>query len=187
MFTLWNAVFALFAPPTGLPDTPDSHVVRLRPPYALAVHPAWEIPGSAMLIRPGMKFDPDCGRPSVSGVTMDGDTTIHVVYAVERAAVTGNWFVARYSDKWYCLLRLDDPNAEPSRPEGLREVNRLLADDGCGPLSDADFRTFEEWRDERDRTRERKRLTLTSGGLAAVLVGWAAVGAVLAIRRTKPT
>ena len=173
---------ALFAPPDRLPDTPPSDVVILRFPYAVAKnHSLGPTAPTELVDLDSCWFGKT--RYHSDWVYYDGKGRGTKALDAYQTAVAGTWLIIRDRQGKYTAFDMADDGGHFTYPNpNLVEVNAKLAEASVGPVSDADFRTFEEWRDERDR----RRATMTCSGLAGIAVGWAlVVGAALVMWRRR--
>ena len=160
------------------PDTPASDVVHIRSPYALAKDHSRGPNPPTELVGP---YPRNIGcLPPPAWVYQNGEPMLTVLGDAERVALTGNWLISQDRMGRYIGFGLSEPHALRPSDSSLDDVNAQLAEHGVPPVSDADFRTFEQWAEERDRRKATQLLT----GLSVISFGWLAVaGAAFWFRR----
>lgn len=170
------------------PDTPASDVIRLDRKFSLAKDHSLGPAVATVLVKPdprALYYSPYAHEwPTIDGIP---STTVHD--DAQRVAASGNWLVVQDRQGRYQLFDLwvtDDKLATDSTIQttafllSLDAVNDVLAHEHVGPLTDADFRTFEELMAER----ERRRVTWSLVGLAVGMAPLAvAVLVMLLVRR----
>ncbi len=160
------------------PDTPASDLVMLRYPYAVAKDHSLGPNARTELV----KCD-DFRRPFFCGISSDwvvvgGVERPTIFFDTHQTATVGMWLVVR--DRQGKCYTFDTTNREKSSAmTDLAGVNAYLTSVGAPPVSDADFRTFEELADERSRRRVKWSLV----GLAIGILPLAGVVLVAMVRR----
>lgn len=152
-----------------LPETPAADVVRLKPPYALVKHHSKGSNPPTELVGPY----PDLvlGALPRTSARLAGRTMVTECDDAEWSVVSGDWLVIQDRQGHYVAFDLSKQYAPSLSEASLDAVNAHLAEHGVTPVSDADFRTFEQWAEERDRLRRTRCVAV----LSAVTLGWLAV------------
>lgn len=160
------------------PDTPATQVIRLDREFSLAKDPLW--PGAyTILVAPDYVSLYYAGHKQ-EWPRVDGMSSITIHHDAQRVAGAPNWIVIQDSQGRYRVMNLSVQNPHPTDEPSLDAVNDHLSRHGVGPLTDADFRTFEELMAER----ERRRVTWSLVGLAVGVLPLAvAVMVMLLVRR----
>lgn len=160
------------------PDTVASDVVLLHYPYVVAKNHSLGPTAPTELV------DLDScwwgkKRYSSDWVYYNGKRRGTTKRDAHQTAIVGTWLVIRDHQGKYSAF--DMASSDWHSPVfSLADVNIQLAETGVGPVSDADFRTFEELADERDRRKATRSVVV----LSAVALGWLVVaGSALWFRR----
>lgn len=160
------------------PDTPASDVVILRFPYAAVKnHTLGPTAPTELVDLEACWFGKK--RYASDWVYYDGKRRGTIKRDAHQVAVVGTGWVVRDRQGKYSAF--DMTSSDWHFPVfSLADLNIQLTETGVSPVSDADFRTFEQWADERDRRRTTRSLAV----LSAVSPGWLAVaGSALWFRR----
>lgn len=169
----------LLASPHRIPDTPASDVVLLRHPYVMAKDHSLGPGAPTELVERGRCRGQIWIGLDWGWVCSDGLTCPTICGDAQQIAVVGTWLVVRDRQGQCLAFDTTKQDYDPSPPTTLDGVNDHLARYGVGPLTDADFRTFEELMAER----ERRRVTWSLVGLAVGLTPLAVVVLVVFVRR----
>jgi hypothetical protein len=182
---IWTGILTLLAA-VGLdrqqddglpPDTPPSDLVILRYPYAVAKDSTKGSTAPTELIELNNCHLWNCGF-HFDWVYFDGLPRPTLNPDAHQTAVVGSWLVVK--DRQGQCYTFDMAGAGDSSPStNLDGVNDHLARHGVGPLTDTDFRTFEELMAER----ERRRVTWSLVGLAVGVAPLAVAVVVMFVRR----
>lgn len=151
-------------------DTPASDVIRLGGGYSLAKDHSLGPTAPTVVVEPSHPV-PYLGIAR-GWPTIDGIPNSVIRDDAQRVAISGNWLVVQDQQGMYQIIDLrvakrDFADGSTSRTilllHSLDAVNGALTQEHTGPVSDADFRTFEELVAER----ERRRVTWSLAGVAA--------------------
>lgn len=161
------------------PDTPGSDVVVIRFPYAVAKnHKLGPTAPIEVVDLDVCWFGKQ--RYKQDWVYYNGKRRGSEYHDVDKTAVAGTWLIIRDRQGKYEAFDMAKNGSYPYRQHcSLDEVNTDLAQFDVAPVSDADFRTFEELAEER----ERRKVTRCGVVLSVIAVGWAAVVVVVMWRR----
>lgn len=152
------------------PETPGSDVVVLCFPHAVAKN--HKLGPTA----PTEVVDLDAcwwgkKRYDSDWVYYNGKRRGSEYHDVDKTAVAGTWLIIRDKQGKYIAFDMAAGSDPYRQYSSLDRVNSDLARHGVGPVSDADFRTFEELAEER----ERRKVTWYGTTLALIALGWAVV------------
>ena len=167
-------------------DGPPYVLCWMRYPYLLVRAPAVGGGFTSRLMRVRQASDPArigsddlLTNTDVPGPRIDGKDTIPVADEVLRIAVKGDFVVAEWLLGGYVVRSLNNQHSTRYLCGDLDDVNSELAKADTPPITDADFRTFEELAEERSRLRVGSSLC----GLAIGILPLAGVVLVAVIRR----
>jgi len=171
------------------PDDGPSYVVCwMRYPYVLVRCPAVGGGFGSRLMRVRQPSDPAritsddiLINPDVPGPQIDGKDTIPEVDNVVRIAVKGDFVVAEWIMGSYAVRSLSNQHSTGYLYGNLNEANVDLAKAGAPPISAADFHTFEELAEERNRLR----IGCSLFGLAIGILPLAGVVLLALVRRRR--
>ncbi len=160
-------------------DTPAADVVRLRFPHDLAKDHSRGPTAPTVLVVPSSPFPVPLERWEPEWPRINGRPHDVVCHDVHRLAVVAGCTIVQHRSGGFSVYSQFGSGRVSIDFNTLEEVNNQLIPHGITLVSDADFRTFEELADERDRRKVTRCWTM----LASIAVGWAAVVVAVMWRR----